>query len=132
MVISHVSTEDIIADFLTKPVTVQKLEQFKAYVGLDAAARTEIVALEPATQVNEVCAVWESTEQLVPDHPVEREDYSFLNVILLLAAVGLYYIARELVQCIWARQRRQRRALARATDTYPTATPHNRARAAMQ
>ena len=83
--ISYVPTNDLVADYLTKPVTAQKLNDFKAYIGLRTTVSTAHIALEPAMDDHEVCAVWETVE---PRDLESQQDYSVLNLILVLASMA--------------------------------------------
>ncbi len=123
--ISYVPTDELVADYLTKPVTVQKLDQFKMYIGLRTTVRTELIALEPAMGDHEICALWDTAE---PRDLEPQQDYSVLNLILVLAVCGLCYIVRDIVQ--YFRAKRQARARELATVPYPLATPQNRGQAA--
>ena len=122
--ISYVPTNDLVADYLTKPVTAQKLNDFKAYIGLRTTVSTAHIALEPAMDDHEVCAVWETVE---PRDLESQQDYSVLNLILVLALCCLVYIVRDIVQ--YFRVRRLARERAIATVPYPLATPQNRGQA---
>ena len=140
-VVSHVSAHELVADYLTKPSTEERLYRFLEHVNLvpsDSKMQVVSIALEPAWH-EELCvveALHEATEEA--EESEWKHDFMFASV-LMLAAYGLFTLLKDNWRRCARRLRRWVMPSAPATVTassatvrYSQATPLSRGRRAME
>jgi hypothetical protein len=126
--VEHIPAIEIVSDFLTKPSSYPKLEQFMQKVNLVCEVQTEVAALEPATHFGEICMIMEEPER----QEEQRDEKLFWTVFYMLVALAVVG-GLTLCQKVWRLVMWCRRRTLQVRDriVYPQATTRNRGTTAM-